>query len=264
MLTLFTVQDNCFHLHGVTRILNQVATFCIGGGLGEAVAWLCLRQNVYVSLVHQQPLETQLANFEHSTWLKKQDDHSWANRIVLLLANVLSTAFLESSSENDMTLKLLGDRVDVWMRDKPPTFEPIKQIPRDSKSEDRRFPTIWMLNPFHAMGIQYYHIAKIVLAISACQSDTSKRYFFRWGKDVERRVRAHLLMIIGLAQSNPRAENILFTARHSLSVWGGVLTRKADQEATKAFLEDMDRRTGWSNSKLIASLSEQWNDSDDD
>lgn len=215
-----------------------------------------------MSLVSRQPLRTQVANFEHSTSSRKNDDSSWANRIVLLLAQILSIAFLDPTSGNDDQLKSLGDRVEAWMHDKPTTFEPIKFVPRN-KAVEHRFPIIWMLHPFHVLGIQYYHIAKIVLAVSASQSETSKRYFFRWGRDVERRVRSHLLTVVGLAKSNPRAENTLFTARHTLTVWGSCLTKKPDQEAVKEFLEDMERRTGWTNSKLIASLEEQWNDSDD-
>jgi len=257
------VQDNCFHLQGITRILGQVSSFCSGGGLGEAVAWLCVRQEIYVSLVHQQPLRTQVANFEHSFSLKRNDDLSWANRIVLLLAQVLCVAFLDPTVETRARLNILGERVEDWMREKPPTFEPIKFVPKDKKSP-QRFPIIWMLQPFHVLGVQYYYIAKIVLAVSVGQSDTSKRYFFWQATDVGRRVRTYLLTVVGLAKSNPKAENTLFTARHTLTVWGSVLTKKTDQQAVKAFLQDMEERTGWTNSKLIATLEEQWDASDDD
>lgn len=257
------VQDNCFHLQGITRILNQVSSICSGGGLGEAIAWLCVRQEIYVSLVHQQPLRTQVANFEHSSSSRKNDDLGWANKIVLLLAQVLCVAFLNSSAENSERLRVLAEKTEGWMRDKPPTFEPIKSVPRDKKSS-HRFPVIWMLHPFHVLGVQYYHIAKIVLAVSVAQADASKRYFFWQATDVGRRVRAHLLTVLGLAKSNPRAENTLFTARHTLTVWGSVLTKKVDQEAVKDFLKDMEQRTGWTNSKLISALEEQWDASDDD
>lgn len=215
-----------------------------------------------MSLVSQQPLRTQIANFENSSSLSKDDDLSWANRIVLLLAQILNVAFLKPDPESDDRLRRLGDKTEAWMRQKPSTFEPIKFVPRDKNSQ-HRFPIIWMLHPFHVLGIQYYHIAKILLAISASQSDPNKRYFFRWGKDVERRVRAHILTVVGLAQSNPRAENTLFTARHTLTVWGNILTKRPDQEAVKDFLQDMEKKTGWTNSKLLASLEEQWNDSDE-
>lgn len=148
------------------------------------------------------------------------------------------------------------------MTEKPATFEPIKYIPRDPQTP-HRFPVIWMLHPFHVLGIQYYHIAKIVLSISTSQSDPNKRYFFRWERSVERRVRSHILIVVGLAKSNPKAENTLFTARHTLTVWGNILTKKVDQDGVKEFLRDMEKKTGWETGKLIMSLEEQWDDSDE-
>ena len=256
-------QDNCFHLHGVTQILNRVSSFCSGGGLGEAAAWLSLRQDIYVSLVTQRPLRTQLPNFEQSASLKKNNDMCWANRIVLLLANTLSIAFIDFDTDNDESMRRLGDRVECWNRDKPATFEPIKYVPRDKKSP-QRFPIIWMLNPFHVLGIQYYHITKIVLAISTSRPEAGQRYAFGWGRKTESRVRAHLLTVLGVAKSNPKAENTLFTARHCLSVWGGVLTHRLDREAAINFLEEVEERTGWTASELIANLKDQWDNSDDD
>lgn len=309
-----TEQDNCFHLQGITRILNQVTTFCTCGGLGEATSWLCLRQEIYVSLVSQQPLRTQTTNFSRSTSLQRNDDPSWANRIVLLLAQVLSVAFQPPSVDNDARLKQLEERVEAWMRDKPVTFEPIKYIPRDGRREHHqqqqqgitntstststtpttiqsqihtqnqhqpatshttttattttppdtphRFPTIWCLQPFHVLGLQYYHITRIVLLLSTSQSQPSRRYFYRWDRPTERRVRTHILTIVGLAKSNPRAENTLFTARHTLTVWGNVLTKRGDQEGVRMFLREMEGKTGWMTGKLIETLEGQWEDSE--
>ena len=103
---------------------------------------------------------------------------------------------------------------------------------------------------------------------------------------MQKLVRCHLLIIIGLACSNPRAENALFTARHTLSVckwaaWyyphlllcfvhlvaslrkltiagGGVLRYKPDQEAAEDFLSEVESRTGWSMAQTIRNLREQW------
>lgn len=101
---------------------------------------------------------------------------------------------------------------------------------------------------------------------------------------LQKNVRHHLLTILGLAQSNSRAENTLFTARHSLvacklhglniniliiRIWltcikgGWVLRHHSDQEAAESLLRDMHARTGWNMDGLIQSLREQWRDEAD-
>jgi hypothetical protein len=76
-------------------------------------------------------------------------------------------------------------------------------------------------------------------------------------------VRDHLLVILGLAVSNKMAENTLFTARHALSVWGGVLRAKPDRDGAVSFLSKMEETTGWRTKKLIQSVEEQWDEDSD-
>lgn len=251
------VHDNRFHLTGATRILNSSSSFCSSGGLGEAVAWLCLRQDIYISLVFQQPLRTNLENFRNSQSFRGTDDLSWANRMVHLLARLLSCAFLEHSASNSAMLQQLNDEVENWRSTKPVSFDPIKFRPPAQEIRDR-FPTIWMLSPFHVVGYQYYHIARLVLASSMQNAPGPGYDKLREARKTERLVRSHLLIILGLACSNPRAENTLFTARHTLSVWGGVLRNKLDQQAAEDFLRDVEVRTGWSMTQTVQNLREQW------
>lgn len=142
-------EDNQFHLTGITHILNTVSSFGSSGGLGEAAAWLCLRQDIYISLTSQKPLRTNLQNFDHSDTFGRNDDFAWASRMVFLLAKVLKCAFSYEVSAAHLTL--LHDieaEVETWYSTKPHTFNPIRFIPR-AQERDHRFPSIWMLLPVH-------------------------------------------------------------------------------------------------------------------
>lgn len=97
-------------------------------------------------------------------------------------------------------------------------------------------------------------------------------------------MRNHLLTVLGLAKSNTKAENTLFTARHSLvaceyqtlshtksvtdvrlTIPGGwVLRHKLDQEAAEDLLKDMETTTGWNMTQLIQSLRDQWQEENSD
>ncbi|GIK05574.1 hypothetical protein Aspvir_009687 [Aspergillus viridinutans] len=145
-------QDNQFHLTGTTHILNTMSSFGSSGGLGEAAAWLCLREDMYISLTSQSPLRTNLQSFERSDVFTRTDDFAWSNRMVFLLARILSCAFNEGNqtSRSYASLKHLETEVDDWNASKPQTFQPVHFVPR-GKESDRRFPSIWTLLPVHGM-----------------------------------------------------------------------------------------------------------------
>lgn len=249
--------DNRFHLEGISRILNIVSDFASCGGLGEAAAWLCLREDIYVSLTTQSSIRMALQNFEQSTWLRRDDESSWANRMVLLLAQLLSVVFDETAAQEQ--LANLREQIAIWDRDKPSTYQPIRYVPRNA-AQGQHFPEMWMLATFYVVGLQYYHIAQMLLAVSG--STDAMRSFggLQAHRSMERKVRRHLVRVLGLAHSNPKAENAWFSARHCLVVWGGTLRNPNDQVAALSFLQDMEERTGWASSQLIDWLRSQWND----
>ncbi|GKZ32514.1 hypothetical protein AbraIFM66950_001983 [Aspergillus brasiliensis] len=255
--------DNQFHLTGATRIMNTVSSFGSSGGLGEAAAWLCLREDIHVSLISQKPLRTNLESFHHSDIFLRNDDFAWAARMVFLLAKVLKCAFNQVSSPEYTALQSIAQEVEDWNTRKPPSFHPLRMLPR-GKDVFCRFPEVWMLLPVHVVGTQYYHIAKIVLAFSCCPTPPLAYESFKHSRNIEKTIRHHLFMVLGLAKSNPKAENTLFTARHSLVAWGWVIRQKTDQQAAEILLREMWTRTGWDVAASIQSLREQWADEETD
>ncbi|KAJ5822403.1 hypothetical protein N7447_004743 [Penicillium robsamsonii] len=250
-------EDNQFHLTGTTHILNTVSAFGSSGGLGEAAAWLCLRQDIYISLTSQRPLRTNLQSFHHSDVFQRNDDSAWSSRMVFLLANVLQGAFTNSTITQG-----IDHEIEEWYSTKPHTFDPVRSVAQ-GPGPDQRLPTMWMLLPVHVIGIQYYHIAKIVLALSDPSRASSTYESLRHSRTVEKNVRHHLLIVMGLAQSNTKAENTLFTARHSLVAWGWVLRHPLDQRAAESLLQAMHARTGWNMNPLIDTLRAQWQEMDE-
>ncbi|EWG47703.1 hypothetical protein FVEG_07755 [Fusarium verticillioides 7600] len=257
-------EDMEMHLTGTSRIVNSMSEFDFNGGLGEAAAWLCLRQDIYVSLTRLRPLRSNLENYLQSDIFRRTDDAAYANKMVFLLARSLSSIYPSDSSISNESLESIRLEVDSWFDSKPAAFNPILETARN-KDEGKLLPTIWVLSPFHSVGLQYYHIAKIVLAMSLPIATDSVFEQIRESKKVERTIRNHLLQIIALAISHAKAENALFTARHSLSVWGSVFTERLDQTMVLDFLRHIQQKTGWQTDSLSLSLQQQWTqDSNED
>lgn len=226
--------DERFHFQGTTRILEVVSDFAHAGGLGEAAAWLCLRENLYVSMMQQIPIQMDLKNFELSPTLQRDDDAAWASRMVLYLAELLSAIF---SRQDISTIDATGQKIDEWNTTKPLSFYPIRIAAK------KPFPDIWMLSTPHVIAAQYFHIAQILLAVSGVTVTSDQSDMLRRGRNVERLVQHHLVRILGLCQSNVRSENALFMARHCLAVWGAYLTNHVEQEGAISLLRDIEART---------------------
>ncbi|KAL6918694.1 hypothetical protein FSST1_002720 [Fusarium sambucinum] len=250
-------EDMEMHLTGTSRIVNSMSEFDFNGGLGEAAAWLCLRQDIYVSLTRLRPLRSNLEKYLQSDIFRRTDDSAYASKMVFLLARSLASIYPSDSSFSNENLESIRLEVNGWFDSKPASFNPILEKGRN-KDEGRLLPEIWVLSPFHAVGLQYYHIAKIVLAMSSPVATDSVFEQIRESKKVERTIRNHLLHIVALAHSHAKAENALFTARHSLSVWGSVFTEKLDQNIVLDLLRHIQQRTGWQTDSLSFALQKQW------
>ncbi|RBR14466.1 uncharacterized protein FIESC28_07702 [Fusarium coffeatum] len=143
-------EDMEMHLTGTSRIVNSMSLFDFNGGLGEAAAWLCLRQDIYVSLTKQRPLRSDLETYIQSDVFRRVDDAAYANRMVFLLAKALSYVFPTSSSFSNEKLDSIRLEVENWFDSKPAAFNPILENARN-KEEGRLLPEIWVLSPFHVL-----------------------------------------------------------------------------------------------------------------
>jgi hypothetical protein len=253
--------DHRFHLEGTSRILSMVPDFSTMGGVAEAACWLCLREDIYVSLTTQTPIKTVLACFPQSASILRNDDYSWASQSILNLALLLKSAFCKPRNTSDMAHA--EAQISEWNVSKPTSYKPIYYKAR-SREVDSCFPEVWMLLPYHAVGLQYYHIAQIVLNAIGPREVLHTHKYLADSRATARKIRHHLFMVLGLATSNERAENTWFTARHCLAVWGAYLHHTTDQAAVLDFLEKWRRRSGWETSALVESLQRQWSENDDE
>ena len=107
-------------------------------------------------------------------------------------------------------------------------------------------------------GLQYYHLARVVLAIYDPALTRLGFGSLRASKQCEKIVLDGMRHIVGLASSNEDVTNAIFEASHILKTCGGYLKEEGEQNAAIAFLERAQQRMGWTTSKTIAELRSQW------
>ncbi|CAN9363382.1 unnamed protein product [Alternaria alternata] len=253
--------EHCHHL-GTARILNSISSFAADGGLRESASWVSLRQHIYVSLTTQKPLNLSLDNYRHSAVFSEFDDESWANRIIFLFANVLQAVFGGSNngSENVSreTWKDLSDEVDEWERTKPWTFSAFHVEPDAGDRFEGSWPEQLCPSGVVAVGLQYYHLCKILLTIYSPNASLVGLAGVRARKSTDAAIRKHMRITIGYGVSNSHCGNAMFQGSHILSACGAYIIDPREQQACVEYLEQLQKLIGWRTDGVLRDLREQW------
>ncbi|KAL1793189.1 hypothetical protein ACET3X_008171 [Alternaria dauci] len=253
--------EHCHHL-GTARILNSISSFAADGGLRESASWVSLRQHIYVSLTTQQPLNLSLDNYRHSAVFSEFDDESWANRIIFLFAVVLQTVFGGSNngSENVSREKWkdLNDEVDEWERSKPWTFSAFHVEPDAGDRFEGTWPEQLCPSGVVAVGLQYYHLCKILLTIYSPNASLVGLAGVRARKSTDAAIRKHIRITIGYGVSNSHCGNAMFQGSHILSACGAYIIDPREQQACVEYLEQLQKHIGWRTDGVLRDLREQW------
>jgi hypothetical protein len=247
---------------GTARILNSISSFAADGGLRESASWVSLRQHIYVSLTTQQPLNLSLENYRHSSAFREHDDESWANRIIFLFATVLQAVFEDNATEaNNLSRdkwKELGEDVDEWERTKPWSFTALNVEPDAGDKFTGPWPDLPCAQGVVAVGLQYYHLCKILLTIYSPNASLVGLAGVRARKATDAAIRKHIRITIGYGVSNSHCGNAMFQGSHILSACGAYVTDEKEQEACVEYLTRLQRMIGWRTDKVIKDLREQW------
>jgi hypothetical protein len=252
---------DCKYL-GTARILNSISSFAADGGLRESASWVSLRQHIYVSLTTQQPLNLSLENYRHSSVFREYDDESWANRIIFLFATILQAVFEVNTTEannlsKDKWKELDGD-VDEWESTKPWTFAPLYMDPSAGEKFAGSWPDLPCPQGVVAVGLQYYHLCKILLTIYSPNASLVGLAGVRARKATDATIRKHIRITIGYGVSNSHCGNAMFQGSHILSACGAYIVDEKEQEACVEYLTGLQRLIGWRTDKVLRDLREQW------
>lgn len=232
--------------------------------LGRAAFWVHLRQDVHVALLLQVPINTDyppclnrqrimesLDRITDGETTVRQDtlDCAWANRMVLLLLDVINYSFQPGARSLQDWVGLRG-RLDHWSMAKPRNFQSYYERSPDP-SDGRVFPDIWILLDCCVLAQMYYHTATILLktyppvAAAAAEAGTDVRTGAPSLRDMECReqVLLHARSICGIAVTNPNAQALIVFC-HMATISAIFFTEEAEQNETIALLQMAHSVTG--------------------
>jgi len=125
-----------------------MSSFAATGGLGEAASWVVLRQDIYWSLTHAQPLCIDLEFYKRSRSFLEDDAEALANRAVFLCAQALALSFQPGGCLDLAQWEELNESVEQWPELQPPEVRPLwVDLSEDSRASV--FPAMWMAQRAH-------------------------------------------------------------------------------------------------------------------
>ena len=149
-----------FHLLG-TRVFVAAQRQTSGAfGLWRAAFLVALRQEIYLALTQTRPIH---ANFvlEGLCDLLPHDDNGcrYANLMIIQCASCIRYCYNPDSNSAEVWKSLVGAQQRLWEQ-RPWMFRPLYA----EESRDGVLPSEQYLNDAVVTGIQYYHLAQIIMA----------------------------------------------------------------------------------------------------
>ncbi|OAG38744.1 hypothetical protein AYO21_07097 [Fonsecaea monophora] len=253
---VITGQDHGHHLMGVSALFSS-PDCPLGEGLSQAAFWQFVRQDIYMSLPKRQPPRTPISIQPPLTSDMTRPDCHWANRMVWVTVAIMTLCFGDEPPDS-VTYDDHVQKVKEWYENKPTSFTPM--FYRERSIEDgRHFPEIWLSDPWHATGWQYYHLAKILLALynPSLQRPGAGLKYQRAHLEMERDVLEHARLACGIASSNDFVTT-RFTLCAILLTCGGWFRSPPEQEAIIDLLSATGKESGWPTESVIEALKESW------
>ncbi|OCK75378.1 hypothetical protein K432DRAFT_429464 [Lepidopterella palustris CBS 459.81] len=246
--------DTQSHLLGTHVFISAQERSTVTGGLRQAAFWVGLRQEIYMAFVNQRSILPVLEHCNIDRSFEPTDDCTWANRIVVLCADVIRYCFGDGD-HNVSTYSQLLEYSRDWMTYKPASFSPI--FYRDPK-DGELFPEIWLLSDAVVTGLQHYHLARILLTAhnpKVPRLGPGQRTALRLMND---EIQNDVRTLCGMAESNSRTPPNYVTACMAIAMAGDRFTERREQEALLRLLLKTEKEHAWPTSTAQMHLKEAW------
>jgi hypothetical protein len=136
----YSVVNNKNDLEGYMLSIHRVAEMADiePGSLGAASFWVGLRQEIYVAVIKKEMVRMPLVPSLVRS-LTDGDDFTWANRAVVLCAEVLNYCYDRTKKKDQSRWEELCAQSRHWAQYRPASFTEIYQ----QDADEHAFPEIW-------------------------------------------------------------------------------------------------------------------------
>lgn len=225
---------------------------CHGFDVGYVAFQVQLRQDLYSSIICSRPLkllDIPFANLEELS----DDDYSWANEICRITANIANYCFGPTNDDPDACINL-NSHLTMWHK---LCFKRFHEIFSYKDNDDAFLITLYQ-QPSHALAMECYHLAIILLTIHAPQlfvSMGSPTILIH--KIVEKYIITSLHKVMGIALGS---DNNVVKIMACPAIWvaGSLCTEFSERTCILNFLRNTGLTCHWPTKKIINKLETDW------
>lgn len=232
--------------------------------LATASFWVGLRQEIYMATILHRSVQINLEHCVVDRSTSPTSDFSWANRAVVLCADVLNCCFgVEGVGLGRW--EELRNGCERWEDEKPSSFTPIfyregrKEGIGEGREEGREaFPEIWHSHACHIIGVQHHKLAQILLCIfdpKIPRIGGSRNVAVR---NMEAQIKPTLRQLCGIGLYNRWTPPGMFTASMGIAICGDRFEDRFDQEALLDILVRTERDHARPTAAVQKQLKEAW------
>ncbi|KAK5205016.1 hypothetical protein LTR96_006324 [Exophiala xenobiotica] len=207
------------------------------GGLREATFFSYVRADIRMAILGRRGTRLQLDLWPFDNGCPSSDA-DWTHRMTWLLVHAINLLYAPTSP-GLFTHEKLARLVDEWQVGKPTTFKPYFYDWPDREA----FPTVKLLCPWHIVGLQFYHAAKILLAIAGPGS-SQLHDLVGYSKLVEGEILLHSRMLCAISFSNDHF-GCRINASHLVAMGAQFFTGRQEQWRAVDYFNVLQTTMAW-------------------
>lgn len=225
----------------------------------HAVFWAFVREEIYISIMYQRRptcfIDPGSGRLDVESGLGPADDYSWANRITWHLLVVLEYCFGEHKDVT--TYGRLVDYAEAWMQARPASFTPIfiqdkrsrgiEDSPEGARQEEplTYFPDIICLSDLAVLGLQYYHLVRILLI--AYDPGIPRVGFDQRAaaRAIDQSMRNDVEIVCGIAESLDSTNPAHLAACQAVALAGDRFEDEGELKVLLEILTKTEKKFGW-------------------
>lgn len=220
---------------------------------------IALRQECQRALLNKEEIKLPLEAWSLLEGFDEAEDSIWADRHLYHYANVLQFCFSETDPVHGRMQRWqeLKDFEIRWDEERPLSFS--HYMKKDAnRDQGDVFPQIWYVSEVNAVGMIYFHFARILLTIYDPNINRLGIGSAARQRKVSEQIREIVIQLCGICRSAASASPVLVLAQSAICTFGEHFFDQSDQEALLAVLEEIEAKYGWPVSDDIGVLRKEW------
>ena len=245
---------------------------------------IALRQDITAALSKQRPMQLPLHAWQSCYSMKDVEDAIWSDRLLAFCSQVVQFCFavddtsytaaagsykaaepgMPGPQTRNQTWRELKKFETFWDQYRPLSFGAIQyeEAHLDTSIQGRArqgFPQIWYVLPLHALGTQYFELARLLLRVYDPAIPRLGPPAILEKKRVAEEVRRTVSKICGISLSNGKAAHpAMVVASLAIRMFAEYIHDQGQRTAMIDLLRQLETDFGWPTKNIIKGVQEGW------